>query len=481
MITVTNTLSGRKEEFQPISDVVRMYVCGLTPKNDPHLGHARLFIANDIIRRYLEYRGYPVKYVQNFTDIDDKIILAGQRENIPPAEAARRYMTGYFQVMDALGVRRADEFTYVTEYIPQIIAFIQGLIDKGHAYALEAAADNDVYFATDTFPGYGKLSKRNEDATMAGARIAADERKRDLRDFALWKAAKPGEPWWESPWGHGRPGWHIECSTMSMAVLGEQIDIHGGGSDLIFPHHENEIAQSEALSGKDPFAKYWLHTGLLQLGADKMAHSGDFITIRSVLATTPAPALRMYLLAQSYRTQFTYFPAQLALFTARWRRWCDAVQAAKVLGTVGTAPPQQYQTATLEQIRNEFIAAMDDDFNTSGAVATIDAAIKRLNETVAKTKGAPTDQQKIILQEGITLIEELTTTLGITLDLSLDIQRAIDDEARNAIEKLLQQRAELRAAKQWQESDRLRDEIEGTYGVNIQDTPNGAVWQIRQK
>ena len=268
---------------------------------------------------------------------------------------------------------------------------------------------------------------------------------------------------------------------MSMAVLGEQIDIHGGGSDLIFPHHENEIAQSEALSGKDPFAKYWLHTGLLQLGADKMAHSGDFITIRSVLATTPAPALRMYLLAQSYRTQFTYFPAQLALFTARWRRWCDAVQAAKVLGTVGTAPPQQYQTATLEQIRNEFIAAMDDDFNTSGAVATIDAAIKRLNETVAKTKGAPTDQQKIILQEGITLIEELTTTLGITLDLSLDIQRAIDDEARNAIEKLLQQRAELRAAKQWQESDRLRDEIEGTYGVNIQDTPNGAVWQIRQK
>src|SRR5215469_1351187 len=255
---IFNTESGRKETFATAKMPVKFYVCGLTPKNEPHLGHARLFVVNDMVRSYLEYRGYTVTYVQNFTDIDDKIIAAGIREGISPSQAARHYTESYFRDMDRIGVRRADIFTYVTEFISQIIDFVAGLIEKGHAYAL----DGDVYFSVPSFPDYGRLSGRDEEAMKVGARIEPNERKHDPRDFALWKSAKPGEPWWESPWGPGRPGWHIECSTMAMHALGDQIDIHGGGNDLIFPHHENEIAQSESFSGAKPFARYWVHTGM---------------------------------------------------------------------------------------------------------------------------------------------------------------------------------------------------------------------------
>ncbi|HEX6123378.1 MAG TPA: cysteine--tRNA ligase, partial [Ktedonobacterales bacterium] len=316
-----NTETKRKAPFEPSGPTVKMYVCGLTPKNEPHLGHARLFVVNDIVRRYLEYRGYPVKYVQNFTDIDDKIIAAGQRENIPPAVAARRYTESYFRDMDRLNVRRADDFTYVTEYIPQIIELVKGLIEKGHAYAV----DGDVFFSVPSFPKYGQLSGRDEEAMRAGARIEPDERKHDPRDFALWKSAKPGEPWWESPWGKGRPGWHIECSTMAMQALGDQVDIHGGGADLIFPHHENEIAQSESYTGVAPFARYWLHTGMVSMGTEKMAHSGEFVTIRSVLAdgTVPPPALRTYLLGQHYRANLAFSEEQLRATVTRWQRWAQ--------------------------------------------------------------------------------------------------------------------------------------------------------------
>src|SRR5215813_12778401 len=315
-----STESNRKAPFTPIELPVKIYVCGLTPKNEPHLGHARLFVVNDMIRRYLEYRGYPVKYVQNFTDIDDKTIAAGQREGISAFDAARRYMDAYFRDMDRLNVRRADVFTYVTHYIPQIIEMVQGLIERSHAYVL----DGDVYFSVPSFPDYGRLSGRDEEAMQAGARIEPDERKHDPRDFALWKSAKPGEPWWESPWGPGRPGWHIECSTMAMHALGEQIDIHGGGSDLIFPHHENEIAQSESYSGAKPFARYWVHTGMLSLpaaggGQEKMAHSGRFVTIASVLAGGIPPAvLRTYLLGTHYHANLTYSEEQLRATAERW-------------------------------------------------------------------------------------------------------------------------------------------------------------------
>src|SRR5579884_2925525 len=319
---IYNTESGSKETFEPRQLPVRFYVCGLTPKNEPHLGHARLFAVNDTVRRYLEYRGYPVKYVQNFTDIDDKIIAAGQREGIAPSLAARRYTAAYFRDMARIGVQDADVYTYVTDYIPRIIEMVQGLIDRGHAYEIEG----DVYFSVPSFPDYGRLSGRDEEAMLAGARIEVDERKRDVRDFALWKAAKPGEPHWPSPWGEGRPGWHIECSTMAMEELGPQIDIHGGGSDLIFPHHENEIAQSESFSGVKPFVRYWLHTGMLSLSDEKMAHSGQFVTVRSILegGEVPGPALRTYLLGQHYRANLVFSQEQLAATVKRWRRWAEA-------------------------------------------------------------------------------------------------------------------------------------------------------------
>ncbi len=473
---ITNTLSGRKETFAPQSLPVRMYVCGLTPKNDPHLGHARLFVANDVIRRYLEYRGLPVCYVQNFTDIDDKIIQAGLRENIPPAEAARRYMTGYFHDMDALAVRRADVFTYVTEYIPQIIDFVRKLIELGHAYVLEDdSEDHDVYFAAATFSDYGKLSKRNDEAMMAGARIEPDERKRDPRDFALWKSAKPGEPWWPSPWGKGRPGWHIECSTMAMATLGEQIDIHGGGADLIFPHHENEIAQSEALTGKPPFARFWVHTGLLQLGDEKMAHSGQFVTIRSVLATTPAPALRLYLLAQSYRTQFVYLQEQVAATVTRWRRWADARAAAAVLA--GDAAPA---TGVFDALRDDFIDGMDDDFNTSRATATIDELVRRLNDLTARARGNTVRADLVgELAADVAMLDELAGVLGVSLDLALDVRATHDDATRAEIDTLVAARSAARAAKTWAEADRLRQELDERFGVVVKDGPQGSTWAAK--
>ncbi len=480
MLQLTNTLTGQKEPFIPVTLPVRMYVCGLTPKNEPHLGHARNFIANDVLRRYLEYRNMPVRYVQNFTDIDDKIIEAGLRDGIPPAEAARRYMTGYFDDMDALGVRRADVYTYVTEYIPKIITFVERLIESGHAYSIPGNPDDpentdqDVYFATDTFPDYGKLSKRDDEAMQAGARIAADERKRDPRDFALWKSAKVGEPWWPSPWGHGRPGWHIECSTMAMDTLGEQIDIHGGGMDLIFPHHENEIAQSEALTGVTPFARYWVHTGLLQLGDEKMAHStGAFVTIRSVLREVPAPALRLYLLAQSYRTQFTYLQEQVRAAVTRWRRWVEARSTAAQ--RIGAVVPLVGEDDPFLAYQTDFIAALDDDLNTARGVATIDDLVRRLNDLTAQ--GAQVDLA--VLAAGVAMLDTLVGVLGIALDPALDIRATIDDATREAIEELVGQRTAARQAKQWAEADRLRRELDERFGVEVKDTSQGSTWTMK--
>ena len=473
---ITNTLTGEKEAFVPASLPVRMYVCGLTPKNEPHLGHARLFVASDVMRRYLEYRGYPVNYVQNFTDIDDKIIQASRREGIPASEAAKRYTAGYFRDMNALAVRPADAYTYVTEFIPQIIAFVQKLIEKGHAYVLEGEGDRDVYFSTDSFPGYGKLSKRNREAMEAGGRLEPDERKRNPRDFALWKAAKPGEPWWDSPWGHGRPGWHIECSTMAMETLGEQIDIHGGGADLIFPHHENEIAQSESLTGK-PFARYWVHTGLLQMGDEKMAHSGMFVTAKSALEVTPAPALRLYLLSQSYRTPFTYLPEQVGAAVKRWHRWVEARQAAAKF--VGDTPALEREPEEFTHYREEFIAAMDDDFNTSGGMAVVDTLVRRLNEITGKPVPGQEREQRELARAGLTVLDELTGILGIALDPALDIHRTIDDASRAEIETLVDARTEARQARNWQEADRIRRELDERFGVIVKDGPTGSTWEVK--
>jgi cysteinyl-tRNA synthetase len=487
---IYNTETGRKEEFTVAELPVRMYVCGLTPKDNPHLGHGRLFVVDDMVRRYLEYRGYPVKYAQNFTDIDDKIIAAGQREGIAPSVAARRYTEAYFRDMDRLGVRRADVFTYVTDYIPQIIEMVQGLIERGHAYVL----DGDVYFSVPSFPSYGKLSGRDAEAMLAGARIEPDERKHDPRDFALWKAAKPGEPWWESPWGRGRPGWHIECSTMSMAIFGAQVDIHGGGSDLIFPHHENEIAQSESYSGVAPFSRYWLHNGMLSLSNDKMAHSGAFVTIASVLdgEKIPAPALRTYLLGQHYRANLVFSPEQLNATVVRWRRWVDARATVERLlawaeerqgaGTPDASGADDAKALVdrLAEIRASFLAEMDDDFNTSGALREIDELTHDINEYAHSLGESLSDEAVNALRVGLEALDELTGVLGIAL-VDAEAQAAgPDDETIAQIEDYLRQRTEARAERNWGEADRIRTLLDEQYHVVVKDTPQGPTWAVRE-
>jgi cysteinyl-tRNA synthetase len=491
---IYNTAVGRKETFEPAALPVKMYVCGLTPKNEPHLGHARLFVVNDTVRRYLEYRGYPVRYVQNFTDVDDKIIAAGLREGVPPAEAARRYTQGYFRDMDALGVQRADVFTYVTEFIPQIIQIVQGLIESGHAYPL----DGDVYFYVPSFPAYGQLSGRDEEAMQAGARIEPNERKRDPRDFALWKAAKPGEPAWESPWGPGRPGWHIECSTMVLETLGEQIDIHGGGADLIFPHHENEIAQSESYTGHRPFARYWLHTGMLKPedASAKMAHSGSYVTVRSVLDTgrVPAPALRLYLLGQHYRANLVYSEEQLLASVARWRRWVEtranlvrliawaerrAPDGADATG--GAGERERTLAEQLASARDQFIAVMDDDINTSGALAVIDTLSHRVNEYVSGLSGETAGMAELeALRASLATLEELAGILGIALEAPEAAERELDAERHAAIEALVARREEARGVRNWAEADRIRKELDERYGVVLKDTPQGTTWAVKE-
>ncbi|HKB48635.1 MAG TPA: cysteine--tRNA ligase [Ktedonobacterales bacterium] len=484
-----NTETGRKEPFEPGELPVRMYVCGMTPKNEPHVGHARLFVVNDTVRRYLEYRGFPVTYVQNFTDIDDKIIAAGLREGIPAADAAQRYTAAYFRDMERLNVRPADTYTYVTRYIPQIIDFVQALIDSGHAYVL----DGDVYFSVPSYPDYGRLSGRNDEAMQAGARIEPDERKRDPRDFALWKSAKPNEPWWESPWGKGRPGWHIECSTMAMDTLGEQVDIHGGGTDLIFPHHENEIAQSESLTGKRPFVHYWVHTGMLTLpSGEKMAHSGRFVTVSSVLASgVPGPALRLYLLGQHYRSPLTFSEEQIAASVVRWRRWADTdatltrliTWAEDQLGAdAPAAEPGERERALGEQARAAraaFVAAMDDELNTSPALAAIDELVHRANDYAHGLGDTPPSSATLAaLREAQRVLRELSDVLGIALVDAADAT-ALPAATRAAIEALVAQREVARGARNWTEADRIRRELDETYHVVIKDTPQGATWTVR--
>jgi cysteinyl-tRNA synthetase len=489
-VLIYNTETGRKEEFTVAELPVKMYVCGLTPKNNPHLGHGRLFVVDDMARRYLEYRGFPVKYAQNFTDIDDKIIAAGQREGIEPSVAARRYTEAYFRDMDRLGVRRADVFTYVTDYIPQIIEVVQGLIERGHAYVL----DGDVYFSVPSFSTYGRLSGRDAEAMLAGARIEPDERKHDPRDFALWKAAKPGEPWWESPWGRGRPGWHIECSTMAMAIFGDQVDIHGGGSDLIFPHHENEIAQSESYSGVAPFARYWLHNGMLSLSNDKMAHSGAFVTIGSVLDgdKIPAPALRTYLLGQHYRANLVFSPEQLNATVVRWRRWAEARATVERLLTWaeerqhGATQDESGAEAAralvdrLAEIKASFLAEMDDDFNTSGALREIDELTHDINEYAHSLGESLSKETTTTLRAALAMLDELTGVLGIAL-VDTEAQTAgLDAEVIAQIEDYLRQRTEARAARDWAEADRIRKLLDETYNVVVKDTPQGPTWAVRE-
>ena len=354
-----NTLSGTVEEFTPADgNLVKMYVCGVTPYSSTHVGHALSYVVFDTLRRYLEHNGYEVRHVQNFTDVDDKIIQRARERGISEDELVSEYIDDYFHAMDSLNIKRAAEYPRATREIPRIIDAIGGLIDRGHAYSTAG----DVYFRVTSKDDYGKLSHRSLDSMIAGARIQVDENKEHPMDFVLWKGAKEGEPSWPSPWGPGRPGWHIECTAMSLEYLGEQLDIHGGGQDLVFPHHENEIAQSECYTGAKPFSRYWMHNGLLQLGSDKMSKSlGNLVSVVDALERFHPDTMRLYFLSSHYRSPLAYSEEGAAAI----ERSLERIRHALTPGT-GSGPQVEGETHA-----DRFMAAMDDDLNTPQAIAAL--------------------------------------------------------------------------------------------------------------
>ncbi|MBV9546786.1 MAG: cysteine--tRNA ligase, partial [Chloroflexi bacterium] len=447
-VRIYSTLTGREEELVPLhpDGVLRIYVCGLTPKFHAHLGHARVFVAMDVMRRYLEYRGYKLKHVQNFTDIDDKIIDRARDQGRDPHVAAAEYMQSYFDSMDRLNVLHADEYPTVTAYMERIVEFTAGLVESGHAYA----ADGDVYFDVATFSDYGKLSHRDLNSQLVAARKELEPGKRDPRDFALWKAAKPGEPSWPSPWGRGRPGWHIECSAMARETLGDQIDVHGGGADLIFPHHENEIAQSESLTGQ-PFVRHWAHTGLLTTGGEKMAHSlSNFLTLADILARYDPVSVRYYLLSSHYRSPLALIFEDGNEATAPRIRGIEEAEAAldRLRRAVGDEPLPP-DGALHDAAVAAFEAAMDADFNTPVALSVVFDLAREINTLRASTAAA-----EQIDSRRRTLVR-LLDVLGIDLR-AAGSRGVVAERSAELIELLLDVRWKLREIKQFGVADEIR-------------------------
>ncbi len=448
---VFNTLAKKKEEFCPQNEVVTMYVCGITAYDECHIGHAMSYIVFDVIRRYLEFRGYKVKYVQNFTDIDDKIINRATQVGMTASELANKYVAEYFYDMDALNVKRADIYPKATEEIPKIIEIIERLIGEGYAYESEGS----VYFRVRNFPSYGKLSHQNL-AEMVSSLSTCEVGKEYPLDFALWKEAKPGEPFWDSPWGRGRPGWHIECSAMALKYLRNSIDIHGGGQDLIFPHHENEIAQSESFTGVVPFVRYWLHNGLMQLGEQKVSKStGNLVTVKEMLSRFSPDAIRLFVLSSHYRNPLTYSEEALEASEQGAERLRQAVSQRDDDGGAGILDSKPF--------KQKFIEAMDDDFSTAQAVATLFELAREIN------RGR---EQGMNVTEAQCTLMELAGILGLTLK---ERQKPpLDAEA--FIQLLISVRDDLRGAEQWQLADRIRADLLHL-GIALEDTPRGTIWK----
>ncbi len=458
---VYNTLSRKKEELVPQDPKqLTMYVCGPTVYNYIHIGNARPFVVFDTMRRYLEYRGQNVKYVQNFTDVDDKIINRAREEGISALEVADKYIKAYYEDVKALNIKKADVHPRVTETMDDIIAFVQGLIDKGMAYEV----DGDVYYSTRKFPGYGKLSGNSIEELESGARIAVGEKKQDPLDFALWKAQKePDEIAWPSPWGMGRPGWHIECSTMSKKYLGETIDLHCGGQDLQFPHHENEIAQSEGLSGKQ-FSRYWMHNGYITVDNEKMSKSlGNFFTVRDILKEYDGETLRYFLLSGQYRGPINFSRDLMETAKNGLERMRNAKATLQHLIKNGTdapmSPDEQAKLEALGKYRENYIAHMDDDLNTADAISDVFELIREINTDVKD--GCSREFAKAAWA----LLDELTEVLGL---LRADAEEAVDDD----VMKLVEERQAARKAKDFATADRIRDEL-AARGITLKDTPQG--------
>jgi len=459
-IKVYNTLSRDYEIFEPLHPPkVNMYVCGITPYDDAHLGHGRAYVVFDIIRRYIEYSGYVMNYVQNITDIDDKIIKRSNELKISIGDLTSKYIASFFEVMEKLNVKRATSYPKATEHIPEMIQMIKGLITKGYAYVVEG----DVYFEVAKFKGYGKLSKRKLDDMKEGARVAVDERKKAPLDFALWKTAKEGEPSWDSPWGKGRPGWHIECSAMSTKYFGDTFDIHGGGLDLIFPHHENEIAQAECYTGK-PFAKYWIHNGFVNINSEKMSKSlGNFFTLKDILAKYDPMLVRFYFLSTHYRSPINFSDKDLEAAKGGLERLANALSIVREHAACSSL---RLSDKRLVAVKESFVKAMDGDFNTAEALGSV----FKLCDVIFELKNEINVPEEI-WNQATGLFEELVVNvLGIDLH-----TEAVPDE----IMKLSLEMERVRNGKDFKRSDEIRKQLM-EMGFSVEISKNNGV-KIRKK
>ncbi len=505
MIKVHNTLTGTKENFTPREEgKVGMYVCGPTVYNYIHVGNGRAYLVFDIIKRYLRYKGFKVTHVQNFTDVDDKIINRAQEENKTVAEITRKYEQAFLDDMFALNVLPPDITPRATEHIPQMIRMIEKLIEKGHAYQV----DGNVFYSVRSFPEYGKLSKRNLEDMRAGERVEVDERKRDPMDFALWKSAKPGEPAWDSPWGKGRPGWHIECSAMSLEYLGMGFDIHGGGQDLIFPHHENEIAQSEGYSGESPFVRYWIHNGFVNINEEKMSKSiGNIILVRDILEKYHPDVLRMLVLQTHYRNLIDFGVEALEEAKKAYERLENCIFGVSELlekSTLKVAPAGTQREMELAEYYMEtetrFEEAMDDDFNTPRALGIIFELVKELNTYVSEQSAFPTPAGPAIAKLGQDTLVKLCQVLGLFTFLQEEEASELEEEQEPSesgkilqaiahghsrklpspeelIDLLLDIRTKFRNRKDWEMADYIRARLE-EMGVKIEDRREGVRWKV---
>lgn len=458
---IYNTLTRRKEEFIPLKEgQAKIYACGPTVYNFIHIGNARPLCVFDVLRRYLEYRGFQVTFAQNFTDIDDKLIRKANEEGVTVKEVAARYIGEFWTDAKGLGVKEATVHPRATENIDEILSIIGTLVEKGFAYP----SGGDVYFRTRKDPGYGKLSHQPIEDLESGARIEVGDAKEDPLDFALWKGAKPGEPAWDSPWGPGRPGWHIECSAMARRYLGETIDIHCGGEDLVFPHHENEIAQSECANGA-PFARYWMHNGFINVDRRKMSKSlGNFFTVREVAEKFGYEPIRYLMVASHYRTPINYSVEIMEQCKAALDRLYNCRERLGQVAAAGEGEANEEFLAALDGYRTRFCTAMDDDLNTADGIGVIFELVRELNTAMDGESPSPA-----AAKAGLSLLEELTGVLGLLY--GRKEEASLDGE----VEALIAARNEARAAKNWAEADRIRDQLKGM-GIALKDTPQGVTW-----
>lgn len=476
-IKVYNTLTKQKEEFVPITPgKANIYVCGVTPYNHPHVGNARPFVTWDVIRRFLEHEGYDVTHVQNFTDVDDKIINTANKEGVQWFDICNRYIDSYFEVMDKLNVRRAHVYPRVSEHINDIIATVQCLIDNGYGYVV----DGDVFYSVEKFKYYGQLSGRNLEDMLAGARVDVDDRKRNPMDFALWKSAKPGEPAWDSPWGPGRPGWHIECSTMSMKYLGESFDFHGGGSDLIFPHHENEIAQSEGCTGIHPFVHYWLHNGFITVNEEKMSKSlGNFFMVIDILEHYDPETLRFFIVSTHYRSPLDFSDARLTEAQKSLARLRQAQETLGELSEMMSAGPTADSLALrdkVKELREAFMEAMRDDFNTALAISHMFALAKEINiyHKAVVDAGIKPDGKLVALLNAV--LAEMCSIIGVLEKTAAPAaEETGDSKEAELVEMLIAMRQDARKNKNYALADELRNKL-SEIGIVLQDTPQGVKW-----